>query len=260
VETPYKVGDRVEGLETEINGNMLVKANGTRIPRYYAIVHDENGGVKWSADLRGDKLAGMESNLHMMVRIWGTYQLERTNPVIIVDRYERVNPAEKIAVWQGKVEGGSVAGKNAYVLTTADGTKYILQTSLHLPPEAFADQSRNPTDLTTVEGVLLSDKLDGYPIIRDVMTMNGRLQGDTQPQSTQMMEIGPDESITDMISGQVNITGARLVYLSMDFASGHLPENHPARTLQPLWEFSGKLQDGRTVSLFVQAVEEKYLK
>jgi hypothetical protein len=64
----------------------------------------------------------------------------------------------------------------------------------------------------------------------------------------------------DLISGQVNITRARLVYLSMQFAGGFLPFDHPARTLQPLWEFSGTLEDGRNISLFVQAVKDEYLK
>jgi hypothetical protein len=135
-----------------------------------------------------------------------------------------------------------------------------LKSSLRLPPEAFEDSSQFAGGLNTIEGVLLPEKLGGYPVIRDVMSMNGRPQGDTQPQSTQMMEIGPDEGVLDLVSGQVNITNARLVYLLMDFAGGNLPEDHPARTLQPLWEFSGSLQDGRTVSLFVQAVDDKYLK
>jgi hypothetical protein len=153
-----------------------------------------------------------------------------------------------------------VDGKNAFVLTALDGTKYIMKSSFRLPPQAFENNDQFAGGLNTIEGVLLPEKLGGYPVIRDVMSMKGRPEGDTQPQSTQMMEIGPDESVLDLVSGQVNITSARLVYLLMDYASGHLPEDHPARTLQPLWEFSGTLQDGRTVSLFVQAVEEKYLK
>ena len=260
IETPYKNGDKVDGLVVEIIGNMMVKANGTRIPRFDGNVFDENGDLQWSANLHGDKLAGLESQLHMMVRLWGTYQLEGNNPVIMVDRYERVDPVEKIGVWQGSIEAHSVEGKNAFVLTSLDGTKYILKSSLNLPPQAFENYDQNAGGLNTVEGVLLPEKMGGYNLIRDVMSMNGRPEGDTQPQSTQMMEIGPDESVVDLVSGQVTITSAQLVYLSMDFAGGHLPEDHPSRTLQPLWEFSGTIQDGRQVSLFVQAVDPCYLK
>jgi hypothetical protein len=260
INTPYKNGDKVDGLVVEVIGNMLVKSNGTRIPRFFGNIYDENGEVKWSADLLGDKLGGLESQLHMMVRLWGTYQQAYNKSIIVVDRYERVDPSEKIGVWQGSVEARSVNGKNAFVLTALDGTKYIMKTSLNFPPQAFENTEQFAGSLNTIEGVLLPDKIGGYPVIRDVMSMNGRPEGDTQPQSTQMMEYGPDESVLDLISGQVNITSARLVYLMMDFASGHLPEDHPARTIQPLWEFSGTLQDGRIISLFVQAVDGKYLK
>ncbi len=260
VVTPYKTGDSIDGLVVEINGYMLVKTNGTRVPQFYGNVFDKNGELEWSANLQGDRLTGLENQLHMMVRLWGTYRQAKNSPEIIVDRYERVDPAEKIGVWQGSIEANSIDGKNAFVLTTLDGTKYILRSSLRLPPQAFENNDQNAGGLNTVEGVLLPEKMGGYPVIRDVMNMNGRPQGDIQPQSTQMMEIGPDESVVDLISGQVNINNARLVYLLMDFAGGHLPEDHPARVLQPLWEFSGSLQDGRSVSLFVQAVDEKYIR
>jgi hypothetical protein len=258
--TPYQPGDRIDGLTGEINGNNLVKPNGTRIPQFFVAIPDQSGLPSWNANLVGEHLTGLENHLHMQVRVWGTFQIENNNPAINVERWELVAPAEKVEVWQGSLEVGNVSSKKAFILSTADGTKYVLKSSLNYPPEALQVPPASPEGTITIEGVLLSEKMDGFAIIREVMMDNGRALGDLQPQSTQMMDIMPPAEITELISGQVNISQARLVYLSMQFAGGSLPADHPARTLQPLWEFSGTLQDGRKVSLFVQAVEDAYLK
>ncbi len=138
--------------------------------------------------------------------------------------------------------------------------QYILKNSLHYPPAAFDEPMYDPNEISSVEGVLQKETWNGKTLIRETFIRNGQSSEGIDLESTQMAEIMPSQEISEMISGQVKITNVRLSYLSMQFASNLLPEDHPARILQPLWEFSGSLEDGRKVSLFVQAVEDKYLK
>ncbi len=182
---------------------------------------DANGAREWSAELRGEKLTELDTHLHTMIRVWGTYQVENNQPVIMVDRWERVDPAEKVSIWQGSLEARDVNGKNAYILTTQDGQKYILKASMSYPPEAFENPIPAVNGAITVEGVLLAETINGYPVIRDVMMDNSRPVGDLKIQSTQMMDIMNSPGISELISGQVKITQSRLVYLSLSFAGGH---------------------------------------
>ncbi|NLF50952.1 MAG: hypothetical protein GX577_07430 [Leptolinea sp.] len=260
IETPYKHGEKVEGIEGEITGILLVKTDGTRVPQFSLVVENKDTGNRWTAGLRGDTLSGLESHLRMMIRLWGTYGMEGGNPVIKVDRWERVDPTEKVSQWIGTIDAFQVDSKNAYVLTINDGTQFILKNSMNNPPEAFTHPPTSPDGQFYVEGVLLKEKIQGYPVIREIQFSGGQPDQTQEFQSTRLMEVGPLEGVSDLVSGQVNITGARLVYFSMDFGARIDDEDHPTRILQPLWEFSGTLEDGRKLSLFVQAVEEQYLK
>jgi hypothetical protein len=205
-------------------------------------------------------LNGLEAQLRLQIKVWGTIKVEKNNPILIMDRWEPVDPAAKVEVWQGSLEVGNIDGKKGFILNSTDGKKYALRNSFSFPEESLQIPPESPGAILTIEGVLQSETMDGLPVILEAMMDTGRAPGDLVPQSTKMNDVMPPPSnLAELISGQVNITRARLVYLSMHFAGGLLPADHPARILQPLWEFSGTLQDGRNVSLFVQAVDEKYL-
>ncbi|MDR3576969.1 MAG: hypothetical protein P4L50_24150 [Anaerolineaceae bacterium] len=60
----------------------------------------------------------------------------------------------------------------------------------------------------------------------------------------------------------VVIDKVELAYFAYDFSHGGGSDldTSPQRFVQPVWRFSGKLNDGRSVEVLVQAVVDDYLK
>jgi hypothetical protein len=88
-----------------------------------------------------------------------------------------------------------VNNKNAYVLTTKDGPEVYIEKLHESAPQAFKEPINTPEGVITVEGVLLAEKINGYPVIRDVMMDNTRPAGNTEIKSLQMAEIGPGKAL-----------------------------------------------------------------
>ena len=64
------------------------------------------------------------------------------------------------------------------------------------------------------------------------------------------------DSVKNVVIDQVE-----LVYFAYDFShgGGFDVNTSPMRYVQPVWRFSGKLDDGRLVQVLVQAVTDDYL-
>ena len=172
---PYQAGDRVEGITGELNGDNLVKQDGTSVPEFNLVIPETPEKPGWTAGLRGDKLAGLETILRLQIRVWGTVQLENGNPVIMVDHWEKVENIGKIEVWQGSLEIGDISGHKGLILTALDGKKYVLQKSLDIPPDVLQVPPASSTGVITVEGVLLPETvLMGFAVISDSMIDNSQ--------------------------------------------------------------------------------------
>jgi hypothetical protein len=79
-------------------------------------------------------------------------------------------------------------------------------------------------------------------------------------QFTAHFEAASQPSLADLIQGSAKVEKVSLVYLTTGFEDAPLTQNDLSRYIQPLWSFSGHLEDGREFNIFVQAVQDEYLK
>jgi hypothetical protein len=198
------------------------------------------------------------------VRVWGVYS-EDSGPSIKVERIEQAYPGQKIQAWLGTAEVKTVAGRKVILFTAQDGAQFVYQYSIEVPEKSVMS-SYPPGKQIVVEGVLEGDRtFGGYPILRVMMESLEPNRKDLNGYVINSKEIPvftPPTAPGDLIKGQVNVDKVELVYYAADLSHGWPPPpaGDPARSVQPLWSFSGRLEDGRTFEVLVQAVADEYLK
>ncbi len=255
---PYRPGDRVDGLLGLLNVTIWESPDKTRTTQ---IVLGVEG--TWSVQLQGPGVRGIERYHNLHVRVWGKYVQERGEPAILVERYEQADPEERIQAWLGTARLITLEECKVHLFTSREGKQYVLQSSLDMPePLLEPSPLGRPGDQILIEGKLSGKTFGGYPVIKDLM---GRVApGMRDLTGYQIQSALPDivykSTPADLIRGRAVVDKVELVYYTPDWQGANVPADQAGRYVQPLWSFSGYLEDGVTFEVLVQAVRDEYLK
>jgi hypothetical protein len=263
---PYEVGDPVEELVGTLYVSRIVQSDGNTVTfaTLTAPLPDDPQSYR-SYQLLGEDLQALDGLHQLHLRVWGTYtQTEEGLPAIDLLRYEKAYPKETIQAWLGDRAVVDLGGRKVMLFTDTAGQQYVLFRSLTTPeevPEDFFEGSR-----IILEGALTQETYAGLPVIREMGSRPAAGITDLDDYDIQAGEIyeqpAYNDPITDNKAGGINIGTAELAYFAYDLShgGGGLPlDESPARFVQPVWQFSGTLRDGRLVEVLVQAVTDEYL-
>ena len=260
---PYRPGDRVDGLAGILNVTIWESPDKSRTTQIVLGVESREGAWDWSAHLQGPGASGIEQYHNLHVRVWGKYVEERGAPTILVEWYERADPEEQIQAWLGTARLVTLSRRKVYLFTSRDGKQYVLQSSLDTPePLLESSPLGRPGDQILVEGKVSSKTFDGYPVIKNLM---GKIAPDMQDLAGYQIQSALPNVVhkpapTDLIQGQAVVDKVELVYYTPDWRGADVSADQPSRYVQPLWSFSGHLDDGRNFEVLLQAVQDQYLK
>ncbi len=220
-----------------------------------------------SVNLSGDNLQGLDSLNKLHVKIWGTFQMAGEVPTIQVERYEKAYPDEVYQAWLGHEKVVTLEGRPVMLFTDISGKQYVFERSIENSPVGMEDGFRG--EQFVVEGTLSLKTFAGYPMILEFAAsiapgrtdLSGyQLQGNQVFEDHQEGATPPPPLAQDSVKNVV-IDQVELVYFAYDFShgGGFDVNTSPMRYVQPVWRFSGKLNDGRLVQVLVQAVTDQYL-
>jgi hypothetical protein len=263
---PYQVGEQVDGLVGILALERQIKSDGSKVlvAHVDALMPDNSGDTRYY-QLLGDDLEGLTDLNSLHVRVWGTYtQTADGNPAIQLQRYEKAYPDEKLQAWLGHGSVVELGGRKVLQFTDVNGEKYILARSITMPENSVEDPFNGQQSI--IEGAIEPGSYEGLPLILDfrgkmavgASSLDGyALQSGEIPEETDQSTTLPTPTMQGL-----TIDRAELVYFAYDFShgGGGIDVNDsPLCYVQPVWKFSGKLSDGRSVDVLVQAVTDDYL-
>lgn len=260
---PWKAGDRLDGVITELNA--IGKRDKSGVVTYDATACIEDPAYRPDLpclQVKGAGKDGIEQFNHLSVRLWGTFDTVDGQPSILVDRYEKAYPEEKIEAWLGVIKNQKVNGRLVQVFYDVQGSAYVLENSTMMP-EDLVLQDSGQGGRVVIEGVIIGGKTYGeYRLIRDFSSeMNSTrkdLEGYTL-QSTQPF-ILDEADFQDPWQGTITIDKIQLSYYTEQMPDNLTDwEENTGRYVQPVWLFSGRTENGGVMTLMVQAVADKYL-
>ena len=268
---PYQNGQKLEGVTGILhNVNKQVDSNGNSVMHYnLELPMPDNPQDGRSVELTGAGAQGLEALIKLHVKVWGAFQIVNGSATLQVERYEKAYPDEKVQAWLGHEKVDTLNGRKVLLFTDSTGKQYVLSMSLMMPEQFVEDGFRGEQFI--VEGLLSQETYAGYPIITEFEESIAPGRTDLsgyQLHSTQVLvESGypaetPAPPLQQSSVTSVVIDKVELAYFAYDFSHGGGSDldTSPARFVQPVWRFSGKLNDGRSVEVLVQAVVDAYLK
>ncbi len=266
---PYQSGDRLEGVTAILDmAEKMIYPDGKTEMVYLAGLPSPKDPLNvTSVKLIGDNLQGLESLIELHVKIWGTFQMVGDLPTIQVERYEKAYPDEIYQAWIGRQAVVTLDGRKALLFTDISGKQYVFERSLENSPVDLEDGYRG--EQFVVEGTLSHETFAGYPMIVESMSfiapgrtgLNGyQVQGNKVMEDHEGGTQNQPPLLQDSVK-EVVIDRVELVYFAYDLShgGGYDLNTSPMRYVQPVWRFSGKLDDGRLVQVLVQAVTDEYL-
>jgi hypothetical protein len=266
---PYQSGDRLEGVVANLEVVEKITYGDGRTEMVYLVglPSPTDPTAVISVKLRGDALQGLDSLIRLHVKLWGTFQVGDQIPTIQVERYEKAYPDEIYKAWLGHEKVVTLAGRQVMLFTDINGKQYVFERSIENSPVGLEDGFRG--EQFVVEGTLSHETYAGYPMILEssasiapgrtdligYVVQGNRVGEDYENGSTPQPPLAQD-SVKNVVIDQ-----AELVYFAYDFShgGGYDLNTSPMRYVQPVWRFSGKLDDGRLVQVLVQAVTDEYL-
>jgi hypothetical protein len=247
-QTGYQPGDRVEGIQGTYKATIYKEQDGSQNLKQYLIVPD------WSALLEGPALEGIQEYQNMPVKVWGTYATKGEEIILTVDRYEPVWPNVHITAWFGKVSERLVEGKNVFILTDDQDQDWVLENTI-LYPMSLTDMGWDPGTELVVEGYPSPEvaTFGGLPVLHELST--GLVTQDRQAYQTQLNQ--PEEIVVppappDHIPAGAIVEQVELAYYGQHFQGAMLPDDASGK-MQPIWRFTGHMQDGRVFEILVPA-------
>jgi hypothetical protein len=247
--TGYQPGDKVEGLPGTPSSILYQEVDGSQTLERYL------GVDGWMARLEGPGAEGIEQYQQLPVKVWGTYQLKGAEIIITVDRYEPVWPDVRIDAWFGQVTEQTLEGKNVFILTDDSGKQWVLKSTTH-GMQNLAGFGWDSGQKVIAEGYAspTGETFGGLPLLVDLgMSMNDKGLTKENYQSTR--ETPPPnlrQPQQPALSGTATVDKVELVYFANEFQNG-MPQESGPRKLQPLWRFSGRLEDGSAFEVLVPA-------
>ena len=259
-------GTRFEGLRGTLTISIYTKPDGSRRTEY--ILNPKSGESPLSSMLlEGDNLQSLMTNQNRPIDIWGTLDRydEYNRPIVKVERYEIPYPDLKIQLFMGTEENVQINGQTVILLTTTDGTKYIL-----LRPNGDLDQANIDPEKPNliVEGMTLPDEIfEGYRTLRyfngglaiDPMTNEPSDFSVTADQPYNIDEIVGPGTVESYTPPALTIEKVELMYYvtnphwQVDRLDGS------PLYIQPVWRFYGHYENGGEFEVIVQALKEEYL-
>jgi hypothetical protein len=266
---PYQSSDRLEGVIVTLGHvQKITYAGGKTEMAYLASLPNPKDPLNvTSVKLVGDNLQGLESLNKLHVKVWGTFQMVDELPTIQVERYEKAYQDEIYKAWLGHEKVVTLAGRQVMLFTDISGKQYVFEYSIENSPVGLEDGFRGEQFI--VEGTLSHETFAGYPMILEFSASIAPGRTDLsgyQFQGNQVVEdyeggATPQPPLAQNSVKDVVIDQVELVYFAYDFSHGGGIDlnTSPMRFVQPVWRFSGKLDDGRLVDVLVQAVTDEYL-
>lgn len=266
--SPLQPGDVIDGVQGSFS---IVRHVDTETNTYSFWFAGDETNPEWSAYLVGDALAGTDAFQNLPLKIWGTVSHldENGQPVIAVARYEEAYPGVQIQAWLGVQQILTLEGQEVVVLSTSDGSQYVLNNSIEGGPTASLLGIVG--DTAVVEGFAIPDKsFGGYPVLSEIAMSSFANDftdlSDYVIRSNQIL-IQEDTYVDPALNltGHVTIENAELMYAAASLAQCTSEfANHPEAAsdlyVQPIWRFTGHFDDGRSFEIQVQALPDEYLR
>ncbi|MCL5999722.1 MAG: hypothetical protein M1546_27220, partial [Chloroflexi bacterium] len=251
---PYQPGQRVEGAEGYLYAYITQDENGQTTAIKAGLSVLPLAGNRWGAALSGPALETMAQYDGTRVRVWGTFGCdEHDQPLIEVERFQKLDPAEQVQAWLGRLVTTTIEGRTVLLLQTRQGERFVLASRL---------LSANGDDPYTTEfgwgkqlvqeGVLRPETFGGYRVIQDWT----RFAGNTIEQMTDLtgyqMQPRPFVSKPERLSPALvaHVEQVELIYNADTTAT----TSASPTLLRPVWRFAGHLTDGRLFEAWVDAV------
>lgn len=272
--SPYQIGDIIEAASGTVMAVQHRYADGSEILEVYLrpeLWSWESLDEYWQARLFGPGTEGLEQYNNMPIRVWGKVTSFTPDgwPVIEVERFEEIYLGLRFQAWLGTWEPVTLEGQEVLLFTTLEGQQYVLSGSIHY--DAEKDAIGLPGDRVVIEGLAIpGNNFDGYPVIDE---FGGGIANDMNDLSGYQITAGEpgvwDETDSnpvqaDQLQGVIKIDKVDLVYAAASLQKcGNNRESDPEKApwliVQPIWRFSGNLEDGRTFEVQIQALPDEYL-
>ena len=224
----------------------------------------------WQALLTGPQTEALAGLRNLPVRVWGkvTGAGKDNSPVIEVERFEEVYPGLRIQAWLGTWKPVTLEGKQVILFTTKDGQQFVLRSSIQQGKSAALGVEG---DQVIIEGLAEpGNTFGGYPVITEkggqiankITDLSGyQIESNAIGLWDEAAAIGPS---AQEIRGNATVDKVELVYATAFLERcGNLATTNPADApwlvVQPVWRFTGRLDDGRVFEIQVQALPDEYL-
>ena len=268
--SPFKPGDLVDGQSGTVVALQHRYADGHEAIEVYLRVtpsFDQYG----QALLTGPQTEALIELRNLPVRVWGKVTgIGKDNyPVIEVERFEEVYPGLRIQAWLGKWKPVTLEGKEVLLFTARDGKQFVLNSSIQQGKNAAIGVEG---DQVIIEGLAEPGNIfGGYPVIIEnggqVANKITSLSG-YQIESNQIGlwdESAAIDPLAKEIQGNATVDKVELVYATASLVrcanlAAMNPGEAPWLVVQPVWRFTGHLDDGRVFEIQVQALPDEYLK
>ena len=268
---PYRAGDRVEALDGKLDVLMSRLADGSQQAELHLWIEpEEKDGMYWGARLEGPQTEAMQSLNALPLTVWGqvTGFDSEGLPIVEVERFEETYPGLRVQAWLGTWQVVNLEGAQVVLFTTQDGASYVLGRSIDYGPESVIGR---PGERVIIEGLSIPGKsFGGYSIIYelggsmagDLNDLSGYVITSNQPRT---MEPPPGMTGEELFQGVATVEQVELIYAAASLQNcGDLemrdPQQAPWLYVQPVWRFTGHLEDGRIFEIQIQALTDQYLR
>jgi Putative zinc-finger len=273
--SPFQPGQAVDGASGTASVQQHISIEGSsQIEFYFSGEPVGSFTDPWAAHLSGEGAQGLMDLNDLPVRIWGRVSGIGSDgwPNIEVERFEEVYPGLRFQAWLGTWQAVTLEGKDVVVLTTVEGEKFVLSSSIDYGSSGAAGLEG---DRIVIEGLAIPGQtFGGYPVITEFSStvMSGDQTDLSAYEITSNKPRVYDESTGETaqalkLSGRARAEKVELVYATASMAGcrgGNPTESNPELApylyVQPVWRFTGSFEDGRTFEIQIQALDEAYLK
>lgn len=188
-------------------------------------------------------VAGLEAYGDLTVRVTGVIsRFEEGNTIVILDSHEPVYPGLTVQAYVGKQSLETLEGVTVIVLTTENGERYVLSSSIDFGQATLIG---TVDDLVEIEGYAVPDRtFGGLPVLKE---NSGQVPPDGIVDSNIIVLDQANEPglANEMVTGLVTIDKIELAYDSISIdrcppGATNDPFLSPFLVVQPVWVSAGK--------------------
>jgi len=273
--SPFQPGQAVDGASGTVSVQQYISIEGSSQTEFY-FSGDPVGSFTdtWAAHLSGNGAQGLVDFHNLPVRVWGHVSGAGSDgwPEIEVDHFEEVYPGLRFQAWLGTWQAVTLEGKEVVLLTTVEGEKFVLGSSIDYGTSGSAGLQG---DRVVIEGLAIPGQtFGGYPVITEFgsTVMSGDQTDLSNYEITSNRPSIFDENFSGagqaaQLQGLAKVEKVELVYATASLGGCRAmnptesdPRLAPYLYVQPVWRFTGSFEDGRTFEIQIQALDDLYLK